>query len=609
MKKRALLFFSLLLAFAVQAIDFKVDKLKYTTNADGVTVSVARQEYALSGEIVVPASVTYKGKSFAVTAIGNEAFSKCFGINAMTIPSTVTSIGDEAFFGCGFSSIIIPESVTTIGNNAFFICNHLKSVRIPSGIDTIQDFTFNGCKALSSVILSPGVTTIAPYAFRGCDSLVSITFPMSLNTIGEGAFYGCKSLNKFEIAKDHPSFTVVDGVLFTKDMSVLVAYPAARKSANYIIPEGVTSIGEQSFVGCANLTSITIPSSVDSIEAGAFIGCGNLLTINIPDNVTSIGERAFQACASMTSIHISEGVRYIGMGAFIYCTSLTSVKIPMSVDSIGVGAFCFCSSLAHFEVDNNNPFYAVSDGILLSKNRSAIIAYPAAKKESHYLIPVGISSIDENAFAGCSTLNYVTIPLGVRSINKCAFLGCSGLDSISIAASVDSIGERAFWGCKSLTSVTIPEGVHKIGRSAFHSCVNLASVTIPGSVTSIGGQAFDNCKYLKEIHINASTPPVCDGDPFASISQTTCTLYVPAFSKDEYAASEYWKEFQIVEEDVQVMTIVWVLCVIALLLGTIFILSRRFKVGVLRSSPCKCGKMKDEESTNCINHKKDERYY
>jgi hypothetical protein len=187
----------------------------------------------------------------------------------------------------------------------------------------------------------------------------------------------------------------------------------------FVIPHGVTSIGNHAFWGCTGLTDITIPNSVTSIGARAFNRCTGLTSITIPNSVTSIGNYAFEVCTSLTSITIPNSVTSIGDSAFWGCTGLTDITIRNSVTSIG-----------------------------------------------------------NFAFGGCTNLTSITIPNSVTSIGAWAFSNCTGLTDITIPNSVTSIGERAFWSCTGLTSITIPNSVTSIGERAFDGCDQLEAVVI-----------------------------------------------------------------------------------------------------------------------------------
>ncbi len=251
-------------------------------NADGKTICyimelqwkswtfiVTRYEY--SGDITIPESVTYNGKTYKVTGIDNYAFSDCTGLTSITIPNSVTSIGYDAFSGCtGLTSITIPNSVTSIGSSAFSGCSGLTSVSVENGnpkydsrdncnaiIYTSSNTLITGCE---NTVIPNSVTSIGGSAFSGCSGLTSITIPNSVTSIGSSAFSGCSGLT------------------------------------SVTIPDGVTSIGNRAFYNCSGLTSVTIPSSVTSIGVKAFSDCSGLTSVTIPNSVTSIGSSAFYNC-------------------------------------------------------------------------------------------------------------------------------------------------------------------------------------------------------------------------------------------------------------------------------------------------------------------------
>lgn len=255
--------------------------------------------------------------------IGERAFENCQILTSIELPDELAEIYGGVFNSCKMlEEIKLPQNLTILGESSFASCVKLKKIDIPESVTKIDDMAFSGCVELEEISLKRGLNKIGKNTFKECESLKEIYIPESVYSMGTSPFRGCVNLKTIFVHTKNKSFKSVDDVLFNKNKSVLICYPASKDKYEYEIPDSVTVISDWAFCDCSQLNKIIIPDSVTEIGEGAFYRCDKLKAIEIPDSVYKIDDTAFRGCTALEKVLIPDSVTEFGWGLFNGCEDL-----------------------------------------------------------------------------------------------------------------------------------------------------------------------------------------------------------------------------------------------------------------------------------------------
>lgn len=564
------LLFSILSSLAYEnTYEFSYDGLNYEI-IDGYSCRLVYGADLYSGDVIIPEKVFFKGQPYNVTEIdecaftayiftveerthysnptltsvslpltltkiGKYAFAGCSGLSQVDIPASVTSIGEEAFAGCSsLTQVNIPASVTSIGagafarcfslihvdlpdflksieNNSFYGCSELTYIEIPESVETIGNGAFSYCSSLTLINIPEKVHTIGSDAFFHCSGLTSIRVPKNVSEIGYGAFSYCENLTEISVDEANPFYVIYKGVLYNKDKTELVSYPASITDNTFFMPSTTKEVGPHAFAGNKWLELISI------------------------NKVERIGEEAFLDCGLSDKLSINgNSLLYIDSGAFKNCSDLKSIVLPESLQWVALNAFQGCSNLDWVGIKRQNQYFTSKDGVLMSKDETELLIYPEGKTAGSYEIPSSVTTIGYSAFEGNIHLEVMDIPSTVTEIKSGAFENCSGLSQINLPNSISEIDEGTFSGCTSLKQINIPNSVMTIGDFAFQGCEGLKSITLPNTLQSIKYYSFYNCTALEHFTIPSSIKYL-DSNIFTGCSSLSSITYLASVPKELYS--------------------------------------------------------------------------
>ena len=557
------------ISLMVRAINVEIDGIMYNINVKtGLTEVAANTSHQYTGDIVIPETITYEGKQYTVTAIGESAFFQR-DITSITFPNSITSVGRAAFYCCSLlDSVVLPEKVTVIGDMLFANCTSLRRVVIPEGLTLIDNSAFNSCYSLDSLIIPNSVTRIEDWAFALCKGLTYVEMSRGLTYVGRGAFGDCSALNTV-IIPDLSSWSMINfgdynsnPLTTTKTLKI-----NGEEIRDLVIPDDVTYIGDYAFRGCTNITSVTMGENVTKIGTSAFYGCKNCASITIGENVTSIGSWAFYGCSALTSLtSLPRKVPSTTSNSF---DSAIKDQAILYVPSAALEAYSSKAPWSDFydivalNIPKHQLAYFVDDALYKSftlEEGEYITPEPAPEKEGYTFS--GWSEIPERmpkhdvTVTGSFTLTSEQLALdGIQYTlwvkEKTAEIvgfdvtdGFTGQVSIPSTVTKDGtsfdvtrIGDSAFSKCENLTSVTIPESISFIGESAFSGCM-LENIFVKNTATHLNERSFSPASYnhtMLYIPKDSWTDAVYHGDFWRFINiRETVTSSVDLSSKQAY---------------------------------------------------------------------------
>lgn len=369
--------------------------------------------------------------------IGNNAFSGTKAMQQINLGERIKSIGSMAFYQCAIEELVIPDSCSSIGTQAFWADENLRYVHLPASLKSLKMGTFYFCTSLNDVFIPDGVTKIEDLAFFNCQSLTGINIPKNVTSIDSHAFNRCYSFMGFGVDEENPAYCDVDGVLFTKDMSILELYPVAKPAEEYIIPDHVWGLQNDAFWEANNLKRIIMNRELEVVGNGTFSSCEKLEDVIFSDNVTSIGQQAFAWCYSLKQINFPASVQELGNTMFMAaglvtftlpegqatmpesmlynCFNLTEATLPSTCNYVDAGAFYGCNAMTRLNVNAVTPPEVYYDGDYVDEHgdlycsafigvdcKNCELVVPAGSKEAYasHIIWQRFQNITEGGITG-----------------------------------------------------------------------------------------------------------------------------------------------------------------------------------------------------------------
>ena len=463
--------------------------------------------------------------------IGANAFSGCTALKDITVPKSVTSIGEGAFEDTAWYKNQPNGKIIYVGSFLYEYKGNMPANTtvndIAAGTKYISDYAFSDCLGLKAVTLPEGLEKIGAYSFSGCTSLEAIDIPDSVNSVGSDAFAGCTNLT---------TVVIPSGI---GTIAPFMFYDCCDLNT-VTVKSGITAVGESAFENCVALTTIAFPDSVAGFGKNAFKNCVNLTDVTATA-VEEYGEGVFDNCIELNAIALSTSTKTIGANAFDNCVKITEVKLPATVAEVGASAFNNCIGLNKVTVERNagengklsfgekafnNCFglsgvYVNDIGAWCGIQFADAVANPLYQTGKLYVndveitelvLPKTVTEIGAYSFVNVG-LQKVTIHKDLKEVGVGAFKGCLHIAGVH-AENMDNwcavsfgdaeanplyYGEKLYEGETEKTKIAISDGVKKIGAYAFYNCTGLTEISIPSSVEEVGANAFTGCAKLAKI--------------------------------------------------------------------------------------------------------------
>ena len=556
------------------------------------TIKVAGEAFSGCSNLIsieIPSSVKH---------IAYHAFSFCSSLTSVVIPEGVERIDYYAFaWNTNLVEITIPSTVNNIdfssGSTPFTYCDKLTNINVnsanenytsvdgvlftkdmktliihpagktgsyivPEGVETINVRAFVNCTNLTSVILPNGLKEISDQAFQNCSNLTTIEIPTTATTIGSMAFAGTKWLDN---QKAIGEIVIVNGVWID----------ASAATGDFAIPEGTTSIPDALFRNNNKITSVCIPASVKEIGQYAFYNCSQLASVTFAEGsqLKTIGFNAF-ANTAITSIELPDSVTSV-LDPFAYCDNLTSINIPTSMTRLGplfantnitsvvipnhitdaTQSFSNCSNLVEIIVADDHPTLTVVDNVLFSKDMKKLIAYPAGKTDTTYVIPDNVTNTQAYCFSQNKNIEEIVIPASFKSFSMYSLMNCSNLKTISFC------GTQAQWNQVSFNTLW-NSGVHSNFKVVYdcvhpnpasHTCESICpTCKLCLDMKCAEAACANKCAGHVSSHKCESVCPVCNGCLDKACVETVCSAKCKCQSATTYRVTfqitdnNEWKE-------------------------------------------------------------------